>query len=182
MMKQVAMVLLVALIFIPAVHADSGTTVIDVSAITCPNCFPPSDPVPAFIDIQAQFTLTWVFSSGQFFSPLEGKPFIGEVDEVTAVTGTINGATITGFAPFSWIEGPSLFFPGLVGLSSTTFSPTLQDDNSGFILDEKDGGVPLEWQATLVPEPATWLLVAAGIALMALHRRQLGHFSAPHRS
>lgn len=144
-------------------YADS---IIVVSASTCTTCFPST----VNIDLHAQFTVQLV--TGQFFNSGAGYLFTGTVAEVVAITGTLNGNPMTLIPPLygdgSWL------IPGSYGLGTVYFTAGgsvswLQNDNAFNlieILDSNGSGfgtnTPINWNATPVPEPASFLLLAVG--------------------
>jgi hypothetical protein len=150
----------------PGARADSTT--IDISATTCYGCFS----TDVSIDLNAQLTLVPV--TGTFYQSGTGFLFTGTEDEVTAMTGTLNGGAITlGEPPYgigSWLN--SSFELGTIYFTANGSSSWLENDgeyNLIEILDANGDGfgtnTPITWNVEVVstPEPSGLILLAIGL-------------------
>jgi hypothetical protein len=168
-----ALAVLALFIFSGHAKADS-TTVIDVSATTCYQCF--GDDLD--VNLNAQLTLNAV--TGSFFNSGGGFTFDGTEYEVTSMTGTLNGGTMTlGQAPFgigSWLylDPSNEFELGSVYFTANGSSSWLENDYANALLESQDanGGTstPITWDPQIVsaPEPNTLLMAIVGIGIVAL--------------
>src|ERR1700678_2965667 len=88
-MKVRLAVAFAVLLFATLARADSTPVTVDITAINCLCGFPATTP----INLQAQLTVEQV--TGTFFQPNGAYFFTGTVDEIVALTGEVNGYTMT---------------------------------------------------------------------------------------
>jgi PEP-CTERM motif-containing protein len=160
---------LVVLLLCSMAHADGVSTVLDVSATTCTYCF--GSPNPLSIDLQAQFTVKLV--TGQFFNSGGAYLFTGTVDEVVAITGTLNGHPMTLISPPHGGDG-SWLYPGSYALGTVYFMADgsvswLENDvaYNRLEISQPSNGYGsdnlINWSAVQVPEPESFVLLAVGL-------------------
>jgi hypothetical protein len=157
-----------------AALSTQADTVVDVSATTCNSCF--GSPVPS-IDLQAQFTVT--LATGEFFNAGIVDSFFGTVEEVTAISGTLNGSAITLAAPLNGGDG-SWLIPGSFALGTIYFTvagtsgphstSSLLNDNAFNLIEIVDANgdgfgtnTPIIWTVS-TPEPESMILLPIGLA------------------
>src|ERR1700689_3419602 len=103
-MKLKLAVALAVLLFAVQSHADSQQVTVDVTAT---NCLCGLDHT-TLINLSAQLTVEQV--TGTFFEPNGAYLFTGTVDEIVALTGSVNGYAMTFLqAPLGdggWVSAP----------------------------------------------------------------------------
>ncbi len=176
-MKVKLAVAFAVLLFATLARADSTPVTVDITAINCLCGFPATTP----INLQAQLTVEQV--TGTFFYPGEAFFFTGTVDEVTAITGTVNGFAMTFLQPpvgdGSWVEAPGFdyFSTGAYGLGYIYFSadgiPSWMFNDVTNYLEGFDGDNTVVYSAVDpapagAPEPPSLLLSGIGLALLCL--------------
>ena len=158
-----------------AARADT----VDITVTNCLCGLPSTTP----INLEAQLTVEQV--TGTFFFAGQAFLFTGTVDEVTALTGTLNGYPMTlDPAPFgegSWIQtasgspgynGDSAYVLGTIYFSADGIDSWLMNDVTNYLEGFSVSG-PVYYSADSVsaPEPATYAMLIAGIvSLLALFR------------
>ncbi len=152
-----------ALLAFLATAAQADT--VDITVTTCLCGI--NDATP--IDLQAQLTVEQV--TGTFFQPDGAYLFTNTVDEITALTGTVNGYSMTlDQAPYgdgSWIYAPGYGAPyqlGAIYFSADGIPSWMFNDVDNY-LEGFAGGNLVTYEATDpvgAPEPATLLLLSAG--------------------
>ena len=100
-----------------------------------------------------------------------GNP--GEFDQLIVTlladfNGTLNISLLNGFRPYHGQEFMILSFDG-VGDRFSAVNGLDYGPGVGFVMDWHATDLTLRWQT---PEPGTWLLAAAGLALLALRTRR----------
>ncbi len=165
----------------------AGATHADTVDITVTNCFCGLTHTTP-INLQAQLTVEQV--TGTFFQPNGVYLFTNTVDEVTALTGTVNGYSMTlDQAPYgdgSWIAaasgnpfGGSAYSLGAIYFSADGIPSWMFNDVDNY-LEGFDGGNLVTYTATdITPEPSTYAMLIAGIVgLLVLKRRLIvaNHF------
>jgi hypothetical protein len=180
-MKMKLAVAFAVLLVATLARADSTQITVDVTATGCPQC--PQQFAP--VNLQAQFTVEQV--AGTFFDSGFAYTFTGTVDEVIAISGTLNGNQMTlAAAPYgdgSWLyeDGNGAFQLGTVYFNDGAYSGWLEND--GYSLLEGggvgSGNTGIEWAAfdppVGAPEPTTGAMLIAGLlGLLATsrHRRE----------
>jgi hypothetical protein len=160
-----------ALALFLACLAPAYADTVDVTATTCNTCGAGIQPA---INFQAQLTTQLV--TGGFLDPFEDFVFHATEEEVTSLTGTLNGMAISlGTAPAgdgSWL------FPGF-GLGAIWFTVAGQpgliffDDAHDVITAPNQNTILINFSATEVnaPEPSSLALVLTGLCLLLLTRR-----------
>ena len=90
------------------------------------------------------------------------------VTQMADFKGTLNISFLNGFRPYNGQEFMLLTFAGVEdrfrAVNGIDYGPGL-----GFIMDWHATDLTLRWET---PEPGTWLLAAAGLALLALRSRR----------
>jgi len=173
-MKMILAVAFAVLFCATLARADSSQITVDVTATGCPQC--PEQYAP--VNLQAQFTVEQM--TGTFFDSGFAYTFTGTVDEVVAISGTLNGNAMTlAAAPYgdgSWLyqDGNGAFQLGTVYFNDGPYSGWLEND--GYSLLEGggvgSGNTGIEWSAldppANAPEPSSLLLSGIGLGLFCL--------------
>jgi len=174
---RASLVFVVLILSSVSVYADGISTTLDVSATTCAGCF--GFPNPS-IDLQARFTVELV--TDQFYNSGGAYLFTGTVDEVVAITGTLNGHPMTLISPPS--GAGSWLYPGSYALGTVYFMADglvswLQNDNEYNLLEILDSNGDgygtnnaINWSAVPASEPASFVLLAVGIIGIAFLKQR----------
>jgi hypothetical protein len=161
------LVLPAMLLFSMSSYAESAPTVLDVSAITCSECWP-GVTQPA---VSVNAVMTVLPATGTFYDPWHQNYFTGTELEVVAINGMLNSSD-----PISMIRAPhgdgswlnSDYSLGYVNFSAGGFNSVLFNDSAFNLLDTATGGgygtnTPVIWNAVQAPEPPSVLLLALGL-------------------
>jgi hypothetical protein len=185
-MKLKLAVAFAVLLFATLARADSTPVTVDITATNCLCGNPSTTP----INLSAQLTVEQV--TGTFFNPGEAYAFTGTVDEIVALTGTVNGFAMSLVqAPYgdgSWISAPGYssytgqpdpgapgFLLGYIYFSADGIPSWMFNDVTNY-LEGFDGSNTITYTATdppaNAPEPSALLLSGIGLAaLIGLARR-----------
>ena len=179
-MKVFATLVLVLAGLVPAYADTTQTQTWDITATACFICTGNYGLPPQPISLSATFTT--VTASGEFFDYGIDDLLYGTVDEVTSISGTLNGQPITlGAIPFgdgSWLTsyGPSYGAGG--GFIGTVYFDV--NGVPGWIYTDSDydeiSGIPVYWTATDptgMPEPSALLLLTVPLSLGLMRWAQM---------
>jgi hypothetical protein len=132
----------------------------------------------------AQAALIWDFTASLGDSgsgALSTDALSGGSYQVTGISGTFAGQTITGLSTF--VGADNLLYPAPVFLDTAGLGFALADGEDVRIWAEGAGAIFIEetsnnafsvgtFSASLLPEPATAGILAAGMAVLGLARRR----------
>jgi hypothetical protein len=171
---RVSLVFVALLLCSTSVRADGAATVIEVSAVTCGDCWPGADLSP--VSFNALITVVPV--TGTFYYPWHQNYFTGSEMEVVAISGMFDGQPISLIAPphgdGSWLNAD--YSLGYVNFSAGGFDSVLFNDTDFNLLDTATGGgygtnTPVVWDPVHELEPSSLLLLTVGLIGLALLKR-----------
>ena len=181
-MKVFALFVLVLTGLVPTRADTTQVHTWDITATTCFVCESDSyglPPNPQPVNLYAVFTVTPVLATGQFWDEgiADFYPY-QLVDEVTGITGTLNGQPVTLGAPAvgagSWLalngDIGTVWYDvnGVPGVpAGVIYTDSVYDEVSG---------IPVFWSATDpvgLPEPATLLLLTVPLSLGLMRWAQM---------
>jgi hypothetical protein len=152
------------LAFLALAIGARADTLVDVTAAQCDACVstPTNQVQLAPVSLDLELTVEQV--TGSFFDPGYDMYFNQTVDEITSASGTLDGNTVS-FTPDGYYLTTGNFQLGWLCFTADASNECVSNDFENNLLN----GEQITWDAVDpvgTPEPATWLLLALGLALV----------------